>query len=116
MSISPYLGAHHQEEQRGEAHPVEKERVAHQTDPHSQEQSQIEACQGKQAGEARLVQTTGTPPHAEQGLPTGPTTTTTITDRHQNIRHQTAHLQQEGEPTFIQPAPLAPKWSKKKQQ
>jgi len=112
----PHQGAHHLEEQPGEAHLAGEERAAHRTDPQSREKSQIGACQGKPAGEARLVQTTGTPPPAEQGLPTGPTTTTTTTDRHQNIRHQTAHLQQEGEPTFIQPAPLAPKWSKKKKQ
>ncbi len=72
-----------------------------------------EAHHEKQAGEAHHVRSTGILPPAGQGLPTVQMTTTTTTDHRRNIRHQTAHLQQEGEPTFIQPAPLAPKWSKK---
>jgi hypothetical protein len=39
-------------------------------------------------------------------------TTTTTTDHHRNIRHRTAPLQQEGEQTSTQPAPLAARWSK----
>ena len=105
-------GAHHQEEQRREAHPAEEERAAHQTGPQSRGQSQIGACQEKPAEEAHPVQNTGTPPPAEQGLPTGPMTTTTTTDHHRNIRHRTAPLQQEGEQTSTQPAPLAASWTK----
>ncbi len=59
------------------------------------------------------MQSTEIPLPAEQGLPTAQMTTTTTTDRRRNIRHQTALLQQEGEQTFILPAPLAPRWSKK---
>ena len=107
-------GAHHQEEQRREAHPAEEERAAHQTGPQSRGQSQVGACQGRPAEEAHPVQNTGTPLHAETGLPTAPMTTTTTTDHHRSIRHRTAPLQQEGEPTSIQPAPLAPRWNKRK--
>ncbi len=110
----PHLGAHHQEEQRGEAPPAEGERAAPRTDPQSREQSQEEACHGKPVREAHLAQNTGTPLHAGIGLPTTPkTTTTTTTDHHRSIRHRIAHLQQEGEQTSTQPAPLAPRWSKK---
>ena len=110
----PHPGAHHQEEQRREAHPAEEERAVPQTDPQSRGQSQEGACQGKPAEEAHPVQNTGTPPPAEQGLPTGPMTTTTTTDHHRNIRHRTAPPLQEGEPTSIHPAPLAPRWNKRK--
>jgi hypothetical protein len=59
------------------------------------------------------VQSTEIPPPAGQGLPTAQMTTTTITDHRQSIRHRTAHLQQEGEQTFTQPAPPAPRRNKK---
>ena len=109
----PHLGAHHQEEQRGEAPPAEGERAAPRTDPQSREQSQEEACHEKPVKEAHLAQNTGTLLHADIGLPTTPMTTTTTTDHPRSIRHRIAHLQQEGEQTSTQPALLATKWSKK---
>ena len=102
----PHLGAHHQEEQRREAHPAGEERAVLQTGPQSRGQSQIGACQEKPAEEAHLVQSTGTLPPADQGLPTGPMTTTTTTDHHRSIRHRTAPPQQEGEPTSFNPNSL----------
>ena len=107
-------GAHHQGEQRREAHLAEEERAVLQTGPQSRGQSQEGACQGRPAEEARPVQSTGTPLHAETGLPTAPMTTTTTTDHHRSIRHRTAPPQQEGEPTSFKPAPSAPRWNKRK--
>ena len=114
LCLSPlHLGDHHQEEQRREAHPAEGERAALRTGPQLQGQSQEEACPEKPSEGAHPVQSTGIHPPAGQGLPTTPMTTTITTDHHRSIRHRTAPLQQEGEPTSIQPAPPAPKWSKK---
>jgi hypothetical protein len=110
----PHLGAHHQEEQRREAPPAEGERAVPRTGPQSQEQLQKGAYRGRQAGEAHPVQSTGIPLPAGQGRPTVQTTTTTITDHHRSIRRRTAPLRQEGEPTSTQPAPLAPRWNKKR--
>ncbi len=89
----PHLGAHRQEEQRKEAHPAGGERAVPRTGPQSREQSQEEVCQEKPVKEAHLAQNIGTPLHADIGLPTTPMTTTTTTDHHRNIRHQTAPLQ-----------------------
>jgi hypothetical protein len=62
---------------------------------------------------SRKAISTEIPPPAGQGLPTAQTTTTTITDHRRNIRHRTAHLQQEGEQISTPPAPPAPRWNKK---
>ena len=105
----PHPGAHHQEEQSREAHPAEEERAVPQTGPHSRGQPQEGACQERPAEEAHPARSTGTPLPAETGLPTAPMTTTTTTDHHRSTRHRTAPPQQEGEPTSIQPAPLAPR-------
>jgi len=93
----PHLGDHHHEEQQREAHPAEGEQAALRTGPQIRGQSQEEACPGKPSEEAHPVQSTGIPPPAGQGLPTVQKTTTT----------------QEEELTSTQPAPLAPRWSKK---
>ncbi len=111
----PHPGAHHQEEQRREAHPAEGEQAVPRTGPQLRGQSQEGAYQERPAEEAPPVQNTGTPRHAETGLLTAPMTTTTTTDHHRSIRHRTAPLQQEGEPTFIQPVPLVPRWNKREQ-
>ena len=108
----PHLGAHHQEEQPREAHPAEEDQAVPQTGPYSRGQPQEGACQERPAEGAHPVQSTGTPLHAEIGLPTAQMTTTTTTDHHRSTRHRTAPLQQEGEPTSIQPAPPAPKSNK----
>ncbi len=109
----PHLGAHHQEERQRGAHLAEGEQAALQIGPQSRERSQEEACHGKPAEGAHPAQKSETPLHADIGLPTTPMTTTTTTDHRRSIRHRIAHLQQEGEQTFTQPAHLAPKWSKK---
>ena len=109
----PHLGAHHQEEQRREAHPAGEERAVLQTGPQSRGQSQGGACQGRPAEEAHPVQNTGTPLHADTGLPTTPMTTTITTDHHRSIRHRTAPPQQEGEPTSFKPAPPATRWNER---
>ncbi len=109
----PHPGAHHQGEQRREAHPTEEERAVLQTGPQLRGQSQEGAHhQEKPAEGAHPVQNTGTPLHAETGLPIARMTTTTTTDpHHRSIRHRTAPPQQEGEPTSFKPAPPAPKWN-----
>ncbi len=112
----PHQGAHLHGEHQGEAHPAGGEQAVLQTDPRSQEQSQDEAYQGKPSEEAHPVQSTEILPPAGQELPTAQMTTTMITDHRRSIRHRTAHLQQEGEQTFTQPAPPAPRWSKKEKE
>ena len=111
----PHRGAHHLEEQPGEAHPAGGERAALRTGPQLQGQLQEEACPEKPLEEAHPVQNTETPPPAGLGPRTVRTITTTIIDHRRNTRHRTAPRQQEEEPTSIQPAPPAPRKNEEKQ-